>query len=105
MDTTATSAIGGEFGSVVTRGQKESIIIGQTTKTQILRELGNPDQTIDLGNNMEQLSYIKERVESKGGASGVVTTSTYTEFWIILENGIVIDKGERPTTKQPNYFK
>jgi hypothetical protein len=96
-----------DYGSVVTQGQKDAIVKGKTTKTEVLQQLGNPDQKIDLGNNKEQFSYIKENVGTKTSLiipTGSVT-SRYTEYWIVFENDIVTDTGERPTTKQPNYFK
>ena len=97
--------MGGDYGSVVTEGQKSSIVKGKTSKIEILRELGNPDQKIDLGNGKEQFSYIKETIKSSGNPFTMSTGSTYNEFWILFDNGIVSDFGERPTTKAPNYFK
>jgi hypothetical protein len=98
---------GGDFGSVVTQGQKEAIVAGKTTRTEILRELGNPDQKIDLGNGKAQFSYIKEKVRTKGAIliPASETTSQYEEFWIVFDKDVVAEKGERPTTKTPNYFK
>lgn len=98
-------SMGGDYGSVVTAGQKAGIVKEKTTKTDILRELGNPDQKIDLGNNKEQFSYITERVRTKGGLIMAEIASQYTEFWIVFENNVVTETGERPTTKAPNYFK
>lgn len=99
-------SMGGDFGSVVTEGQKTAIVKGKTTRTDILRELGNPDQKINLGGGKEQFSYIKETTKTSGvmGLS-YSTSSNYTEFWIVFDNGIVSDFGERPTTKAPTYFK
>jgi len=91
----------GTFGSIVTPEQKASIIKGQTTKVDILKELGNPDQAIDLGDGKEQLSYISSAVKT----SLIAASSTNTEFWVVLNKGVVEDLGERPTTKEPNYMK
>lgn len=100
------ASIGGDFGSVIPEGQKAAIVIGATTKTQILQELGNPDQKIDLGDGKEQFSYIKETIQSKAVLMSINSKSNYTEFWIVFNAaGVVTDKGERPTTKQPKYFK
>ncbi len=99
------TTIGGDFGSVVTEGQKAAILKGKTTRTDILRELGNPDQKIDLGGGKEQFSYIKETIQTTGGVFSLSTFSSYTEFWIVFDNGVVSDFGERPTTKAPTYFK
>lgn len=102
---------GGDYGSVVTDGQKAGIVVGKTTKTDILRVLGNPDQRVDLGDGKEQFSYIKEsiRVTGKSGlilpTSRIARASQYTEFWITFLNDVVTETGEQPTTKQPNYFK
>ena len=84
-------------GSVVTDQQKAAIINGTTTKTDLLREFGNPDQTLDLGNGKEELSYIRE--EWGFGARKL----SATEFWVDLNKGVVQDFGERPTTKAPAY--
>jgi len=91
----------GTYGSTVTPEQRAAIVKGQTTKTDLLRELGNPDQTIDLGDGKEQLSYISETYTTYG----VSASATGTEFWVVLTNGVVEDFGERPTTKQPSYLK
>lgn len=91
----------GTFGSVVTPEQKASIIKGQTTKVDLLQEMGNPDQTIDLGDGKEQVSYISSAITSTGFSS----SNTNTEFWVVLNKGVVEDFGERPTTKEPNYMK
>ncbi|MBU3933112.1 MAG: hypothetical protein KKH11_00390 [Candidatus Omnitrophica bacterium] len=99
------ATVGGDYGSVVTEGQKAAIVKGKTTKTDILRELGNPDQKIDLGGGKEQFSYIKETIKSTGVIFSLTTSSQRTEFWIIFTNGVVSDFGERPTTKAPTYFK
>ena len=96
----------GEFGSIISDAQKASLIKGKTTKTEVLNEFGNPDQKIDLGNGMEQFSYIKESYKATNALVAESSTSTFTEFWIVFDsNGVVKNFGERPTTKQPNYFK
>ena len=91
----------GTYGTQVSTEQQSSIVKGKTTKIDLLRELGNPDQTIDLGKGKEQYSYIKEKITSNLFNS----SSENTEFWVILTNGIVSDFGERPTTKSPKYIK
>jgi hypothetical protein len=91
----------GTFGTVITPEQKSNIKIGKTTKVELLKEIGTPDQIIDLGAGKEQFSYISERITTYG----VSTTSQNNEFWLVLENGIVKDFGERPTTKSPKYGK
>jgi hypothetical protein len=90
---------GGTYGSNITAEQKAAIAKGKTTKVDLLKELGNPDQTVDLGGGKEQLSYIRETI------SGFGTSSQNTETWIVLNNGVVEDFGERPTTKNPSYLK
>lgn len=98
--------MGGDYGSVIPEGQKAAIVAGTTTKTQILQELGTPDQRIDLGEGKEQFSYIKETIQTSGTMFNISTKSNFTEFWIVFNGaGVVTDKGERPTTKQPKYFK
>jgi hypothetical protein len=91
----------GTYGSKISAEQKAAIVKGKTTKVDLLRELGNPDQTIDVGGGKEQLSYIKEKYTTYG----VTASSENTEFWILLSNGVVTDFGERPTTKSTNYMK
>lgn len=91
----------GTYGSKVSPEQKAAIVKGRTSRADLLRELGNPDQTIDLGNGKEQLSYISEKITSYA----VTSSSEGTEFWVVLKDGIVQDFGERPTTKQPSYLK
>ena len=95
---------GGSFGSKVSSEQKAGIIAGKTTMTDVLRDLGNPDQKIDLGNNQEQFSYITANLQQgfyappPFGSVGLKNT----EFWILFENKIVKESGERPTTKSPS---
>ena len=91
----------GPFGTVITPEQKAKIMTGKTTKVELLKEIGTPDQVIDLGGGKEQFSYITERVIGYG----VGSTSQNTEFWLVLDNGVVTDFGERPTTKSPKYIK
>ena len=95
----------GEFGSVVTPGQKSAIVNGKTTKTEILQELGDPDQIIDLGNGKQQFSYIRESIWGISGPFGGSGSSRYTEFFVVFDKDIVSASGERPTTKTPKYFK
>ncbi|MGD0488843.1 MAG: hypothetical protein ABSB94_16830 [Syntrophorhabdales bacterium] len=91
----------GPFGTIITPEQKGKIMIGKTTKVELLKEIGTPDQIIDLGAGKEQFSYITERVTSYG----IKATSENTEFWLVLKNGVVTDYGERATTKSPKYIK
>ncbi len=91
----------GTYGSKISAEQRAAIVKGKTTKVDLLRELGNPDQTIDLGGGKEQFSYIREKYTTYG----VTASSENTEFWILLSNGVVNDFGERPTTKSTNYMK
>jgi hypothetical protein len=102
---------GAQHGSIVAPAQKKAIVPGTTTKTEILRELGNPDQKIDLGNKQEQFSYITLNIRRGmfipmgGGVNGLGGISSNTEYWILFENDIVKETGERPTTKSPSMAK
>lgn len=96
---------GGDYGSVLTDAQKSQVVVGKTTKTEILRVLGNPDQRIPLPDGREQFSYIKESIRSQGSLFGSRSTSRYQEFWIIFNGDVVAETGEQPTSKSPNYFK
>ena len=91
----------GTYGSVIKPEQKAAIVKGKTTKVELLRELGNPDQTVDLGGGKEEMSYIREAITSYG----IRATSENTEFWILINKEVVEDFGERPTTKSPKYIK
>jgi outer membrane protein assembly factor BamE (lipoprotein component of BamABCDE complex) len=90
---------GSDHGSVVTEEQIFGIEAGTTTKTDVLRALGNPDQRIDLGGGKEQFSYIRETIRTtrqKGillPTSNIQTTSQHSEFWIVFQNDIVAEKG------------
>jgi len=88
------------YGTKITEEQKAQIIKGKTTKAWFLKEIGEPDQRIDLGDGKEQFSYIY----AKGTYKGVVVTHKYTEFWVDFDkDGAVADFGERPTTKKPTF--
>jgi hypothetical protein len=63
----------GTYGSKVSAEQKAAIVKGQTTKVDLLCELGNPDQKIDLGGGKEQFSYIKEKYTSTGFTASSVS--------------------------------
>jgi hypothetical protein len=91
----------GSGGHPVTPEQQAAIVKGKTTTTQVLQELGEPDQRLDLGNGKEQLSYISEKYTSYA----VTSSAEGTEFWIVVKNGVVEDFGQRPTTKKPNYLR
>ena len=91
----------GTFGSVVTPEQKAKIQVGKTTKVELLRELGTPDQILELGGGKEEFSYIKEAITSYMATA----VGKSTEFWLVLDNSVVTDFGERPTTKKPKYIK
>jgi len=89
----------GTYGGL-TAEQKASIVRGKTTRVELLREVGTPDQSIDLGGGKEELSYVREKYTTYG----VHATSENTEFWITLDKGVVQDFGERPTTKSKKWF-
>ncbi len=88
--------ISASYGGV-NQKQQANILKGKTTKVEILRVIGNPDQTIDLGRGEEELSYVREEY------SATSLTSKNTEFWLKIRNGVVEDFGERPTTKAHRY--
>ena len=50
------------FGTDITADERAQIIKGKTTKIEVLRQFGNPDQTIKLDRGREEISYIKENV-------------------------------------------
>jgi outer membrane protein assembly factor BamE (lipoprotein component of BamABCDE complex) len=86
---------------------KSQVVKGKTTKTDVLQELGNPDQKIDLDNGKQQFSYIKEeyRITPLSGLSANAGQSKNTEFWLTFDTtGAVVDFGDRPTSKTKNYF-
>jgi hypothetical protein len=86
----------------VTPEQRASIVKGKTTKTELLREVGDPDQRIDLGGGKEQLSYISDTYDVAPFIGE--TSSGHKDFWIVLDkSGVVEDFGERPTTKSHKY--
>jgi hypothetical protein len=89
----------GSFGGVK-ESQRATIVKGTTTKTDLLRELGTPDQVIDLGGGREELSYIEETYTTYG----VWAKSENTESWFIVNKDVVEDFGTRPTTKSHKYF-
>lgn len=90
------------FGTDITANERKQIIKGKTTKIEVLRKFGNPDQTVKLDNETEEISYIKENVVI--GLAPLVKPKN-TEFWLQIKNGIVQDFGERETNKSPNYMK
>jgi hypothetical protein len=91
----------GVTGSVVSPERQAAIIKGKTTKAEILRDLGNPDQKIDLGGGKEQFSYIRQ----EWGYGLIRASEKRMEFWIVFKSGVVEDFGDRPTDKVPNYFQ
>ena len=90
------------FGTDITADERAKIIKGKTTKIEVLRQFGNPDQTIKLDRGREEISYIKENVIM--GVAPFVKPKN-NEFWLQVKNGVVEDFGERETKKSPNYMK
>lgn len=90
------------FGTDITADERAQIIKGKTTKIEVLRQFGNPDQTIKLDRGREEISYIKENVIM--GVAPFVKPKN-NEFWLQVKNGVVEDFGERETKKSPNYMK
>jgi hypothetical protein len=89
----------GTYGGVK-QSQLANVVKGTTTKVELLRELGTPDQVVDLGGGREELSYIEETYTTYG----VWAKSENTESWFILKKDVVEDFGTRPTTKSHKYF-
>ena len=104
MATIISGCPAGTYGSVISPEQRAAIVRGKTTKEEVLRQLGYPDQTIDIGGGKKELSYIQETVASRANYGGW-GNSTKSQFWIILNNNVVEAFGERSTSKSPSYIK
>lgn len=94
----------GTHGSIIEPAQRAAIVRGQTTKDQVLNELGSPDDEVDLGGGKEEISYIQETVPNRANFN-LLRNSSKSQFWILLNNNVVEAYGDRTTDKSPNYFK
>ena len=86
----------GTYGSIIELGKQAQIVLGKTTKAQLIQLLGNPDDSRNLGAGKEELAYVRKTISDHYNFFGY-GNSKKTEFWIVLKNGIVEAYGERAT--------
>ncbi len=84
----------GIYGSVITPEQLSGVVRGKSTKLEVVRILGEPDDEKNFGNGREELSYVRATVGTHYNFGGYGNYKK-TEFWIMIKNNVVEAYGER----------
>jgi len=98
---TVSGCQGGASGALVKPGQEAAIVSGKTTKAELIKQLGEPDKTTDLGKGKEELLFVHENPAIHGswfrpGKAGL---------WVILKNNVVEAFGERKNLQDQNTHR
>lgn len=92
---------GGVFGTKAKPAPQAPLVSGKTTKAEVLRQLGEPDKTADLGKGKEELLYLRESTFTHNSW----WHPTKSGFWVVLKNNVVESFGERSTVPDQNTHR
>ena len=84
----------GVYGSIITPEQLTQVNRGKSTKQDVIRILGEPDEVRNIGVGQEELSYVRATVGTHYNFLGYGNYKK-TELWVIIKNNVVEAYGER----------
>lgn len=70
---------------------------GETTESEVIERYGKPWAITDLGFGRRKLSYVRPPATHPFIFGLSSNPRTGREYWIVIQDGLVVDFGERPT--------